>query len=96
MKDYYKELEEAERKLRGKGDKTPKSEANQEMEENRPEDKGSTDGTWRGDTSFMSAEDGLIKVEFLKEVKAPTLGQSAVAVDYEGDVIGGGIMVKRM
>lgn len=45
---------------------------------------------------LYNAEDGLIKVEFLKEVKAPTLGQSAVAVDYEGDVIGGGIMVKRM
>jgi len=39
---------------------------------------------------LYNTEDGLIKVEFLKEVKAPTLGQSAVAVDYEGDVIGGG------
>jgi len=45
---------------------------------------------------LYNAEDGLIRVEFLKEVKAPTLGQSAVAVDYDGDVIGGGIMIKRM
>jgi tRNA-specific 2-thiouridylase len=45
---------------------------------------------------LYNAEDGLIKVEFLKEVKAPTLGQSAVALDYDNDVLGGGIIVKRM
>ena len=45
---------------------------------------------------LYNAEDGLIKVEFLKEVKAPTLGQSAVALDYDNNVLGGGVMVKRM
>lgn len=45
---------------------------------------------------LYNAEDGLIKVEFLKDVKAPTLGQSAVVLDYNNDVLGGGVITKRM
>jgi len=57
MEEYYKGLEDAEGVLRAKGNKTPKSEANEAMETNRPEDKGSTDHTWRGKSSFMSSKD---------------------------------------
>lgn len=41
---------------------------------------------------LYNTENGMIKVEFLKEVKAPTLGQSAVVLDYENNVLGGGII----
>lgn len=41
---------------------------------------------------LFNTENGLIKVEFLKEVKAPTLGQSAVVLDYNNDILGGGII----
>ena len=39
-----------------------------------------------------NTDNGLLKVVFLKDVKAATLGQSAVIMDELGDVIGGGVI----
>ena len=57
MKQYYEDLEDKERQLRDKGNKTPKSDTNKDMEANRPEGQESTDYTWRGKKSFMSSKD---------------------------------------
>ena len=41
---------------------------------------------------IYNADNDRIRVEFLKDVKAATLGQSAVILDYDNDVLGGGVI----